>query len=142
MLLLLRVGPDPNYVTDVVPGTATVGLGLCLTVAPLTATVFDAAPDRHAGIASGVNNAVARAAGLLAVAVVPALAGISGADYTNPAAFDDGFRAAMGIAAGLVASGGLLSLAFLRASAPAAPDLVDPVDVLGGQGRDGERADG
>ena len=61
------------------------GAGLALTVAPLTATVLDAAPDRFAGSASGVNNAVARAAGLLAVAIIPGLAGIAGADYSDPA---------------------------------------------------------
>ena len=53
-----------------------------------------AAPDRHAGIASGVNNAVARAGALLAIAALPMAVGLSGADYDNPAAFDDGYRLA------------------------------------------------
>jgi len=141
MLLLLRVDADVSYAADVLPGALACGLGLSLTVAPLTATVFDAAPDRHAGIASGVNNAVARAAGLLAVATVPTIAGISGAAYDNPDAFDDGFHTAMLIAAGLLASGGALAFLFIRSSAPAAGDLVDAVDLFGADGRDGERRD-
>ena len=75
VLLLSRVGPSATYVVDVLPGVVLFGLGLATTVAPLTTTVLAAAPDRHAGLASGVNNAVARTAGLLAVAVVPVAAG-------------------------------------------------------------------
>jgi hypothetical protein len=76
--------------------------------------VLGSAPDRFAGVASGVNNAVARAAGLLAVAVVPVLAGIGGEDYTDPVAFGAGFRTAMLICAGLLVAGGLVALAFVR----------------------------
>ena len=83
-------GPDASWVADVLPGVVVFGAGLALTVAPLTATVLASAPDRYAGAASGVNNAVARAAGLLSVAVIPGLAGIGGADYTDPVAFDAG----------------------------------------------------
>ena len=61
VLLLLGVDEDVNYWLDVLPGLTIFGLGLALMVAPLTATVLAAAPDEHAGIASGVNNAVARA---------------------------------------------------------------------------------
>jgi MFS family permease len=108
-LLMLRVDADTSWWLDVLPAVLVFGAGLALTVAPLTATVLDAAPDRFAGSASGVNNAVARAAGLLAVAVIPGLAGISGADYTDPAAFDAGFRVAIMIAAGLLAAAALLA---------------------------------
>jgi hypothetical protein len=79
----------------VLPAAVVLGLGLSLTVAPLTATVLASASQRHAGTASGVNNAVARSAQLLAVAVIPVAAGIGGADYTVPAAFDAGFDRAM-----------------------------------------------
>src|SRR4051794_35917976 len=82
LVLMLRIGPGTSgiegWLLDVLPAVLVFGAGLALTVAPLTATVLDAAPDRFAGSASGVNNAVARAAGLLAVAVVPVLAGITG----------------------------------------------------------------
>jgi hypothetical protein len=96
------------------------GAGLALTVAPLTATVLDAAPDRFAGSASGVNNAVARAAGLLAVAVIPGAAGIRGADYTDPVAYDAGFRVAIMIAAGLLVAAAALAFAVIRRGEPAA----------------------
>ncbi|MGY1651821.1 MFS transporter [Geodermatophilus sp. SYSU D01119] len=113
LLLLLRVGEDASWPGDVQPGTVVFGAGLTLLVAPLTATVLDAAEDRHAGVASGVNNAVARAAGLLAVAVVPVVAGI-GDDYTDPAAFAAGFRTALLICAGLLVAGALVAAAAIR----------------------------
>ncbi len=114
LLLLLRVDADTSWLLDVLPAVLLFGAGLALTVAPLTATVLDAAPDRYAGSASGVNNAVARAAGLLAVAVIPGLAGIGGADYADPAAFDAGFRTAMLIAAGLLVAAAAVAGLLLR----------------------------
>ncbi len=57
VLLLRRIGPDATYLGDVLPAVLVFGLGLAATVAPLTATVLAAAPDRQAGVASGVNNA-------------------------------------------------------------------------------------
>jgi len=114
MLLLLRVGPDASYLSDVLPGVSLLGLGLATVVAPLTATVLGAADDRYAGVASGVNNAVARAAGLLAVAALPLAVGLGGDDYRNPAAFDTGYRMALVIAAVLLVLGAALSAAFIR----------------------------
>jgi EmrB/QacA subfamily drug resistance transporter len=73
LLLLLRINAGGDYISQVLPGVVVFGLGLSLTVAPLTATVLAGAPAHHSGIASGVNNAVARVAGLLAVAVVGAV---------------------------------------------------------------------
>jgi EmrB/QacA subfamily drug resistance transporter len=73
LLLLLRVGSGGDYVTDVLPGILVFGLGLSATVAPLTATVLDSVSERHVGIASGVNNGIARVAGLLAIAVLGAV---------------------------------------------------------------------
>ncbi|MGY1694086.1 MULTISPECIES: MFS transporter [unclassified Geodermatophilus] len=114
LLLLREVGPTADYVLDVLPGALLFGAGLTLLVAPLTATVLDSAENRFAGVASGVNNAVARAAGLLAVAVVPVAAGISGDDWTDPAAFDSGFRTAMLICAGLLVVGALVAVLTIR----------------------------
>jgi EmrB/QacA subfamily drug resistance transporter len=73
LLLLLRIGPDPSYLTDVLPGLLIFGVGLSATVAPLTATVLDSVDEHHVGIASGVNNGVSRVAGLLAIAVLGAV---------------------------------------------------------------------
>jgi MFS family permease len=73
LLLLLMVGRDADYLTEVLPGLAFFGLGLSMTVAPLTATVLGDADERHAGIASGINNAIARVAGLLAIAALGAI---------------------------------------------------------------------
>ncbi len=109
VLLMRRIGADASYLFDVLPAVALFGLGLSTAVAPLTVTVLAAAPDRHAGLASGVNNAVARTAGLLAVAVLPVASGLSGADYQRAADFAVGFRTAMLIAAGLLITGSLLA---------------------------------
>src|SRR5205807_4983857 len=78
MLLMRRIGAGDSYVGSVLPAVVVFGLGLALVVAPITATVLAAADERHAGVASGVNNAVARTAGLAAVAVLPLIAGLSG----------------------------------------------------------------
>ena len=113
-LLLLRVGSDVRYVTDVLPGLVVFGLGLALMVAPLTATVLAAAPQEHAGIASGVNNAVARTGSLLAVAALPVAVGLGGAQYADPVALDAAYRSAIVVCAVLLAAGGLVSWATIR----------------------------
>ncbi|MGH4014248.1 MAG: MFS transporter [Pseudonocardiaceae bacterium] len=117
-LLTLRIGLGASYLFDVLPAVVVFGLGLSLTVAPLTATVLAAADPRHAGTASGVNNAIARTGGLLAVAVIPAVAGLGGTDYTDPANFNAGFHIAMLISAGLLTVGALLSAVLLREPRP------------------------
>ncbi|RKT79532.1 EmrB/QacA subfamily drug resistance transporter [Terracoccus luteus] len=108
--VLLGFAPrDPTYVTAVLPGIALVGLGLSMLVAPLTGTVLAAAPDALAGTASGVNNAVSRTAGLLAVAALPPLVGLAGEAYADPDAMASAYRAAMWVCAGLVAAGAVLT---------------------------------
>jgi EmrB/QacA subfamily drug resistance transporter len=113
VLLLSRIDASASYVADVLPGAILFGLGISAVVAPLTATVLAAASERQAGIASGVNNAVARTAQLLAVAGLPMLVGLSGGDYRSPEVFDAGFRVAMYICAGLLLAGSVLSLALV-----------------------------
>ncbi len=113
-LLLLGVGPDVSYWMDVLPGLTVFGLGLALVVAPLTATVLAAAPDENAGIASGVNNAVARAGSLLAVAALPLAVGLGGAEYADPVAFDTAYGSAMLACAVLLVVGGLISWFTIR----------------------------
>lgn len=107
-LLMVRIAPGVSYATGVLPGVVVLGLGLSLTVAPLTVTALAAAGGRRVGVASGVNNAVARAAQLAAVAVIPVAAGLTGDAYTEPRAFTVGFRSAMLITAALAAAGGIL----------------------------------
>jgi EmrB/QacA subfamily drug resistance transporter len=127
LLLTLRIGPGASYVHDVLPAVALFGLGLAVLVAPLTATVLGAAPAAHVGAASAVNNAVARAAGLLAVAVLPALAGLH--DYHDAAAFAAGYRIATLVNVGLLALGSLLAAAGIANAIPeAVPTFSCPVD--------------
>jgi EmrB/QacA subfamily drug resistance transporter len=110
LLWLSRIGPHASYLRDVLPPVVLEGLGLSLTVAPLTATALGSVEDRHAGVASGVNNAVARAAGLLAVAVLPLAAGLGTGRLTDPVALAPTFRNAMMISAGLLVVGAVISL--------------------------------
>ena len=109
LLLLTRAGPHASYLPDVLPGVVLFGLGLSATVAPLTATVLASAEVRHAGVASGVNNAVARAAGLIAVAGLPLAVGLSSTGYHDPARLYSGFKAAMVLCACLLAAAAVLS---------------------------------
>ncbi|MGW3999353.1 MFS transporter [Amycolatopsis sp. NPDC004772] len=110
MLLMLRIAPGASYLGTVLPAVVVFGLGLATVVAPVTATVLAAAPDRYAGVASGVNNAIARSGGLLAVAVLPAAAGLTGEAYADPVALTAGWRTALVICAALAIAGGLIAL--------------------------------
>jgi hypothetical protein len=103
----------------VLPAVVLFGLGLTLVVAPVTSTVLAAADSRHAGVATGINNAVSRVAGLLAVAILPAVAGITGDRFYDPGAMADGFRTAMVACAALAAAGGVLAWATIRSEPPA-----------------------
>ena len=109
MLLMLRISPGDSYASTVLPAVIVFGIGLTLVVAPVTATVLAAADERHSGIASGINNAVSRVAGLLAVAVLPVIAGLTGDSFYDPEAMADGFRIAMIAAAALAALGGVIA---------------------------------
>ncbi|MEU2061904.1 MFS transporter [Streptomyces sp. NPDC013455] len=118
MLLMLRVGADADYPTDVLPAVLVMGAGMVTLVAPLTATVLASVDTARAGLASGINNAAARAAGLIAVAALPLLAGMGPEAYRSPAAFDAAFDRAMPICAGLLAAGALLAFALVRRPSP------------------------
>ena len=115
VLLLSRIGAQATYTTDVLPAVIVVGLGLALTVAPLTATALASAQDRHAGVASGVNNAVARTAGLLAIAILPLVSGL-GSSFTDPLALGPAYRTSMLICAALLLAGGALAFATIPSS--------------------------
>jgi len=121
LLLLLRIDQNATWLGHVLPAVVVFGLGLAATVAPLTSTVLDAAPDRYAGSASGVNNAVARAAGLLSVAVIPGLAGITGTAYADAGVFDSGFRMAIVICAALLVLAAVVALVTVRRRTEAVP---------------------
>jgi EmrB/QacA subfamily drug resistance transporter len=120
--LLARATTPGNYVTQVLPAVLVFGAGLAVTVAPLTATAMGAAPAEHAGIASAVNNTVARAASLFAVAVLPLAAGLTGTAGLTPAELASGFRTAVYIAGATSAAGGLLAFLTIRNPARAAPE--------------------
>jgi MFS family permease len=115
-----------SYLIHVLPAVVVFGFGLAITVAPLTATAMSSAPSRHAGVASAVNNDLARFGGLLAVAVLPALAGITGPSYLHPDALAAGFRTAVLISGGLCAAGGLLAAVTITDSRRVPPSAAEP----------------
>jgi EmrB/QacA subfamily drug resistance transporter len=124
---LIRIDTQASYFADVLGPVSVFGCGLALTVAPLTATALAAVPESHAGLASGVNNAVARIAGLLAVAVLPVVAGLSGRSYTDPTVLGPAFRTVMWVCVGLLLTGGLLAAVFVRSSQPIPTTGAGPV---------------
>ena len=148
--LLTRLDPQSTYLADVLPGLVVLGLGLSATVAPVTATVLAAVDDAHTGIASGINNAVARTAGLVAVAVVPVLVGLTAQDYADPVAFTESFRMAMWLITGLATAGAAvgwlrISNDVLRdraASHPLSCGVVGPPPIEVSRARFGPEGDG
>lgn len=155
LLLLARVGVDASYLRTVLPGVLILGLGLSLTVAPLTATALGSAHERHAGVASGVNNAVARAAGLLAVAVLPLAAGLGTGNLTDPADLAPTYRTAMLLCVGLLLVGAVIAAVAIPSTlgprerptpvrthcAVTGPPL-QPAAHFGGRGGDGDGGGG
>jgi len=114
LLLVARVAPGTSYTTTVLPAAIVLGIGLSMTVSPLTAAVLAAVDNHHAGVGSGVNNAVARLAGLVAIAVLPLASGLSGAE----ASLTKGFERSMTISAVSCLIGGAIAFATIRKSAP------------------------
>ncbi|MCU1351731.1 MAG: major facilitator transporter [Acidimicrobiales bacterium] len=130
LLLMLRIEPGSRYASAGLPAILVFASGLSLTVAPLTATVLAAADERHSGIASGINNAVARVGSLLAVAVVPIIAGFAPGASVSGHALVVGFHRTVVVAAALVALGGVLAWLFIRSNVLAGATAGDdtPVD--------------
>ena len=120
LALFTRIGPSGNYFTEVLPPVVIFGLGLAITVAPLTAAVLAAVSARHPGMASAVNSDVARTGALIAVAVLPAASGLTGTAYLYPARFSAGFGMASLISAGLCLAGGALAALTIRNPGPQA----------------------
>jgi EmrB/QacA subfamily drug resistance transporter len=114
MLLFARVQPGASYLGTVLPATIVFGTGLSILVAPLTSAVLSAVKERDTGIASGINNAVARLAGLIATAALPLAAGLGGSAKLEGAAYAAGYGRAMLISAALCAMGGVVSFATVR----------------------------
>lgn len=130
LLAMTRIEPGRSYGLTVLPAVVLFSAGLALTVAPLTATVLAAADSSHAGVASGVNNAVARVGGLLAVASIPLVAGFSPVADVTPGELVDGFHTTLVAAAVLVAIGAVLSFLGIRSNVlqGGTPDDSTPVD--------------
>jgi EmrB/QacA subfamily drug resistance transporter len=130
LALLTRVGAGSTYWSDVFPAVTVFALGLSLTVAPLTTTVLAAASEEHAGVASAVNNDVARVAGLLAVAALPIIVGLTASAYRNPSELSSDFHSAMLVTAAMCVAGGLLAWATIRNPEVDEPGEVEPVSQL------------
>jgi EmrB/QacA subfamily drug resistance transporter len=125
LLAMTTISPGDAYLTGVLPPIVLFGAGLTLVVAPGTAVALDAADLKRAGIASGVNNAVARLAGLLAVAGLPVLVGISGNGFYEPEKMAAGFHVAMAICAALAAAGGVLAWVTIASPVSISPSPIE-----------------
>jgi EmrB/QacA subfamily drug resistance transporter len=133
LLLMSRIDPGDSYLSGVLPAVIVFGLGLTLVVAPVTATVMAAADERHSGIASGINTAISRLSGLIVVAALPLVAGLTGNKFYDPAAMDHGFHVAMLTCAGLAAAGGVLAWLTISSEvleSESAPGEDQPTGVL------------
>lgn len=126
MALLLRIDARFDYLTDLLPALLVFSVGLSMTVAPLTAAVLSGVEERHAGVASGVNNAVARVAELLSIAASPAVTDAS----------VRAFHVGMGIGGSLVALGGIAAGLGLRSPRRRVPPRDCPGGALVGHPQD------
>ncbi len=114
LAMLARTATGSSYPAVVLPAVLVFGFGLAVTVAPLTATALGAVSDEHAGLASSLNNDVARVGGLIAVAILPAIAGISGRNYLRSVPLSHGFRIAAFVTGGWCVAGGIVAAAAVR----------------------------
>ncbi|WP_051839011.1 MFS transporter [Streptomyces sp. NRRL F-5126] len=130
MLLMTRAGPHSSYLPDVLPALLVQGAGMVTLVAPLTSTVLSSVDTGRAGLASGVNNAAARAAGLIAVAALPLLAGMGPEAYRSASAFDHAFGRAMPMCAGILLVGSVIAFLTVRTAGTVAEE---PAGAAGGE---------
>src|SRR5580693_4376179 len=120
-VVAVRIGPQAGYWTVVLPVALLFGFGLAAVLPPLTASAMSSAPDSLAGLASGVNNAVARVAGLLWIAALPPIAGLTGGAYTDPVQFQSSFAQISWICAAAFAGAAVLAATFITGSPRSAP---------------------
>ncbi len=121
LVLLVRVVPGASYALGVLPGLIVFGLGMALTVAPLTSTVLASVTEEHVGAASGANNAISRVASLLAVAVLPLAVGLDG---TGGGPLGPGFARAMVVSGALCMLGGVVAFFTVRRGTPVQPQIL------------------
>ncbi|HEX6392892.1 MAG TPA: DHA2 family efflux MFS transporter permease subunit [Acidimicrobiales bacterium] len=121
LALLARSTTDGWYPTGVLPAVLVFGVGLAITVAPLTSTAMNSLAEEHAGIASALNNDVARTGGLIAVAILPAIAGLKGNAYLHAGAVASGFRTATAVSAAFCALGGVVAAIGIENRIPTQP---------------------
>ena len=114
LALLSRAPDDSSYLVGVLPAVLVLATGLAVTVAPLTSTALNSVSEHRAGLASAVNNDVARLGSLIAVAVLPALGGITGLSYLHPDALAHGFQRAVVVAGTWCVAGGILAAVGIR----------------------------
>lgn len=126
LVLMTRIVPGATYPATVLPAVVVFGVGLAITVAPLTAAVLSAVPDGYAGTASGVNNAVARVAGLIAIAVLPVAAGIRDVGPGQP--LGSGFALAMVITAAICVTGAIAAALTIRTGADVAHQVLPGIN--------------
>jgi EmrB/QacA subfamily drug resistance transporter len=119
VVLMSFIGRHASYPLHVFPGIVIFAIGMTTLVSPLTTAVLAAAPDHHAGVASGINNALARTGSLLAVAALPAAVGLSGAEYKDPVALTHAFHRGLLVCAALLIVGAVVSWFGLRPEAGA-----------------------
>jgi hypothetical protein len=124
LVLMSRIAPGATYLTGVLPGVLVFGIGLVLVVAPVTTTAVGHVAQESTGAASGVNNAVARIAGLVTIAVIPWLGGLTGAALAGGPGLVEGYQRSMLAAAALCLVGGVVAWFGLGGSATAPPPPV------------------
>jgi hypothetical protein len=126
-LLAVRVSARTGYWTTVIPLECVFGLGIAAMVAPLMSAALSSAPADHAGVASAVTNAIARASALLWIAALPPIAGLTGASYASASAFRGGYQEiCLMCAASLALGGTIAALAFGNRRRHPLPDIVRP----------------